>query len=165
MIYILILISIYLDGLLTIYLASFFNNLSIFTPLFTLITIGILGFNLKDKKNKYLTISFVVGLIYDLLYTNILFLNSFLFLIIALITIRIINRYSFNFFKLIIYLLTVIIVYEFIYFLLIIIIYPKIYTPIDLIYKISHSLLLNIVYGEFLYFLLEKYGHVEKSLY
>ena len=54
----------------------------------------------KDKK-KYLTYSFVVGIIYDLLYTNLLFLNGLIFLVLGLLITVLYQNIGNNYLKII----------------------------------------------------------------
>jgi len=80
-----IIISLLLDGILNNLLP--FINLSLFTPLLTLISIIIIYPLYIKKKKEYLLTIFITGIIYDLLYTNQLFLNGVVFFIIGLIII------------------------------------------------------------------------------
>ena len=67
---VIIIISILLDGILTNILPYTVNNLSLFTPMFTiLIPIIIYPFYLKEEK-KYLITLIITGIIYDIFYTN-----------------------------------------------------------------------------------------------
>ena len=75
---IIIIASLILDGLLSNFLPFMVGNLSIFTPLFTVVSIIIIyPFFRKREKNKYLITLAMTGLIYDLLYTNLLLFLSF----------------------------------------------------------------------------------------
>ena len=76
---IILLISIILDGVLTNFLPYLVNDLSIFTPLLTVVSIFILYPLNRKKENKFFILIFIVGIIYDLLYTN-LPKNSIVFL-------------------------------------------------------------------------------------
>lgn len=149
-------ISIILDGVLTNYLPYLVNDLSFFTPLLTVVSIFILYPLNRKKETKFFIIMFIVGIIYDLLYTNLLFLNGLLFVLITLISKIIYKNFETSYFKLIIYTILVIIVYETVYagILLIYRIVPI--TLYKLIYKISHTLILNIIYTELLYFIINK---------
>ena len=77
--YLIIIISLILDGILSNFLPVI--NLSYFTPLLTLTSIFIVyPFYTKDEYKYYIT-SFIVGIIYDLLYTNLLFFNGIIFVL------------------------------------------------------------------------------------
>ena len=78
---IIIVISLLFDGLLTNYLPYLVNDLSYFTPLFTVVSIFIIyPFYRKNNKKYFITV-FLLGFIYDLFYTNLLFYNAVIFLI------------------------------------------------------------------------------------
>ena len=80
---IIIIISLLLDGLLTNILPYTVNNLSIFTPMFTiLIPIIIYPFYLKKEK-RYLITLIITGIVYDIFYTN-LFLYAIFFVILPI---------------------------------------------------------------------------------
>lgn len=148
---IILLISLLLDGLLTNYLPYLVNDLSLFTPLLTLVAIFIVyPFFRKKELNYYLT-AFFTGILYDLFYTNLLFFNAIIFLIIALITKYLYKNLEVSCLKLIIYIPLIVLIYESIQALILAIfsIVPITFTKLG--YKIVHSLILNIIYGQLLY--------------
>ncbi len=150
-----LLFSLIFDGLLTNYLPFLVNDLSWFTPLFTLTSILIIYPFYRKKETKYYILIFIVGIIYDLLYTNLLFLNAILFLIIALISKIIHKNFQINFFKIIIYTIIIVSLYESLTALIIIIFNLVPMTFYKLFYKITHSLIINIIYIEFIYLILK----------
>lgn len=145
---IIIITSIILDGLLTNYLPYLVNDLTLFTPMLTLVTIFIIYPFYRKKIKKYYLIVFIIGITYDLLYTNLLFFNAILFLIIAYISRFIHKNYEVTYLRIIIYIPVLIIVYESLTALIILIFNLVPITFERLYYKITHSLLLNIIYVE-----------------
>ena len=96
---IIIIVSLLLDGLLTNILPYTVNNLSIFTPMFTiLIPIIIYPFYLKEEK-KYLITLIITGIIYDIFYTNLLFYNAIVLFIFGLIIIKLYKNIGYNYIK------------------------------------------------------------------
>ena len=81
-----IIISFLIDGILTNFLPYMVNDLSYFTPLFTLVSIFLVYPFYQKKEKKYYGTIFLLGIIYDLFYTNLLFFNAMLFLMIAITT-------------------------------------------------------------------------------
>lgn len=149
-----IIISFLLDGILTNFLPYLTNDLSVFTPLLTLVSIFIIYPFYKKQEKKYFILIIIVGILYDLFYTNLLFFNAILFSIIAVITKYIYKNFEISYLKLIIYIVLIITLYETLT-ALIILTYGLV--PITLnkvIYKITHSLLLNIIYIEFIYLII-----------
>ena len=153
---IILIVSILLDGVLTNFLPYLVNDLSIFTPLFTVVSIFIIYPLNRKKETKFFILIFIVGIIYDLLYTNLLFLNGLLFVLIALLSKVIYKNFETSYFKLIIYTILIIIVYESVYAGILFIYRVVPITFYKLIYKISHTLILNIIYTEILYLIINK---------
>ncbi len=150
---IIVVMSLLLDGILTNFLPYGVGDLSLFTPLTTLVSIVIIYqlFYQGHNQKQYLIISIVMGFLYDLFYTNLLFFNSLLFLLIAYITIFLYKQLGEGYIKIILHVIMIIIIYELVTFLCIII-FNLVPTSIDrILYKISHSILLNLIYAEFIY--------------
>lgn len=153
---IIMIISLILDGVITNYLPFMVDNLSLFTPLFTLVSIFIIyPFYRKKEKQYYITI-FILGLLYDLLYTNLLFFNAVIFVFLGFIIRIIVKNFEVDYIKIIIYIVILITLYESLTagVLLVFNIVPI--TAGKLLYKISHSLLLNIIYAEILFIIIKK---------
>ena len=152
--YIIETISLLLDGILTNFFPYQVNNLSLFTPLLSLVSIFLIyPFYRKDKK-KYLINIFIYGIIYDLFYTNLLFWNACIFLIIGLLTIFIYKNYEISLIKIIIPIIVIITTYELLNASIIWIFQLVPLTFTKVIYKITHTLLLNIIYAEVIYFII-----------
>lgn len=151
---IIIVLSLILDGILTNYLPFMESNLSLFTPLLTLTSIVLIFPLFYKEKKKYLIIVFILGMIYDLFYTNLLFADGLIFLCLGFLITKIYQIFGSGYIKVVITIVLMIILYEllnasiFMIFNLVPITFSKI------IYKISHSILLNIIYGELVYILL-----------
>ncbi len=147
------LLAIILDGIILYYHDYYYNRLDLFYPMLTVSLIPYLY--LDNKKNYYKTV-FILGIVYDLLYSHIFLLNALLFLFLSIINIKILKNYRKN---LLIYLfLTIlnIIVYDFLIYILIIISNYQKVSFINIIYKIEHSLIINIIFSSISYFILKK---------
>ena len=152
---VIMIISLLFDGLLTNYLPYLVNDLSYFTPLLTLISIFIIYPLYRKQEKKYFISIFVLGLVYDLFYTNLLFFNAVLFVFIGLIIRFIVKNFELSYIKIIIYIILIVISYELLTALFLGI-YNIVPISIDnLIYKIIHSLILNIIYGELLFIIMK----------
>ena len=150
--YIIGIIIIILDGLIVYFFPSYFNELNYLYPMFSItFLVAIYGYS-----KNYLKTSFVLGFIYDLLYSNIFLYNTLIFLLLSKINKKIFNYIQINLFNKILLLIVNIILYDSINFLIIQISkYNKLVFN-DLIYKISHSLLLNIIFIIIINFVLKK---------
>ena len=152
---IIVILSLLLDGILTNYLPYLNNDLSIFTPLLTLVSIFMIYPFFKKKEKKYFIICFIIGIIYDLFYTNLLFFNAVLFLEIGLITYYIHKNYEITLLRLLLYIIIIISSYEFTTGIILLIFNVVPVTFYKIIYKIINSLLLNIIYSEIIYLIIK----------
>ena len=131
-----------LDGILIYYNSSYFNNISYLYPM---LTISLIPFFSINNKRKYYVYGVFIGLVYDLLYSNILLYNVILFVFLMSINKIIIKNYKQSLVLFILLSLLNIVIYDSISFLLVLLTNYQIVTISDLIYKISHSLILNIM--------------------
>ena len=135
-----------------IFNGMFYN--SYFLPLVVISSLILLEPFFGKDKNRYLIYSFLIGLIYDIVYTGDYFLNAGMFLLIGFIVILINRNISNNFFTTLISLILLICLYRLLCFL-----YFGLLGIIDfnfnvLLKSIYSSLILNIIYGIILYFVL-----------
>lgn len=147
---IIITLSLILDGILSNIFPYTVNNLSLFTHLLTLISIYLIYPFYKKKENKYILTIFLTGIIYDLLYTNLIFYNAIIFTIIGIISKYIYKHYEINYLNIIIQIILIVTIYELLNALIIILFNLVPMSISRLFYKITHSLLLNIIYSELL---------------
>lgn len=159
-------ISLTLDGVLTNFLPYLVNQLSYFTPLLTVTCCFIIYPLFDSNKKKYLIYTFILGFLYDLCYTNLLFFNGILFLFIGYLTIWIHQNFEVTRLRSILYLFFILVFYEALSSFLIFLFQLVPITFYKVFYKISHSLLLNLIYGFlltfFIHFLPKKY-HIKKG--
>ena len=143
-------ISILLDGLLTNYLPYLVNDLSLFTPLFTVTSIFLLFPFYRKNSKEYLIHMFLLGILYDLFHTNLLFLDGILFLGIAYLSKIIYQNFEVSYLRVLIYIPILIFFYES-FFALILFLFQIVPITVEgVFYKITHSILINLIYGEIL---------------
>ena len=159
-----IIISFLLDGILTNFLPYMVNDLSYFTPLFTVVSIFLIYPFYQKKEKKYYITVLLLGIFYDLFYTNLLFFNAMLFLMIAFTTKYIYKNLQIGYLKLLFYIISIICLYEITtaFFIVIFNLVPMTFPR--LLYKISHSILLNIVYAELIYLIIQKIPQKYKEI-
>lgn len=162
--YIIQILSLLLDGILTNFLPYLQNDLSLFTPLLSVISIFLIYPFFRKEKKKYLINVFIYGMIYDLFYTNLLFWNACIFLVIGLLTIFIYKNYEISLLKIIIPIIVIITSYELINASIIWIFHLVPITLSKVIYKITHTLLLNIIYGVVIYFIISMIPNKYKKI-
>ena len=151
---IIVVISILLDGILSNFLPYLYTNLSIFTPLLTLVSIFMIYPFFKKKEINYFIIIFIIGIIYDLLYTNLLFFNGVLFILIGFISKYINKNYEITPIRLILYTIIIVSSYESLTGIILLIYNVVPVTFYKVFYKIINSLFLNIIYGELIYLII-----------
>ncbi len=144
MLYIIILITIGLDYLITYFIPSYFNNLNLFYPMLTL-TLIIFLYNKLDNKKYFQTI-FITGLIYDFLFSYIFLFNSLVFLLFGKIIKKIDKFIRCNFLVNVILVIVCIFLYDLILFFLVKISNYSIVSFHDLLYKFQNSILLNVIF-------------------
>lgn len=140
---ILIIISLILDG----YLSVIFSNSSYFIPLLTLSTLYLIYPLYKKNTNNYIFTVIITGLIYDLLYTNLLFFHAIIFYLVSQIIIRISKKYNQQTLSTILNLIFIITIYEIVVASIFFIFRVTTITLSNVIIKILKSLTLNIIYA------------------
>ena len=148
-----IIISFILEGIFT----NLISINSIFLPLFT-ITSFVITYPYFNKEKKYLFIitSFIIGVIYDIAYTNSLFINTFTFILCSLL-IMLINKYiKENLISKIIINIFITIMFKIISYLLLFTFEFIKFNQNILLKGIYSSLILNIIYGLILYIICDK---------
>lgn len=156
--------SFILDIILSNVLPFMKGDLSIFTSLFVPITIYLIYPFYKNQELKYYIESFIIGIIYDLIFTNLLFFDGVIFLIISLVSVKIYKNFIVDKYKNIMYVFLIIILYEFLVASIFLIFNLVPICFYDFIYKISHTLLINVVYGFLLYEIIGS-GSRQKKLF
>lgn len=146
MIFTILIFSFYLEGIL-----SRLVDISFLIPLTTLLSLILIYPYLYDSKRNYYIICFITGLIYDIVYTNTLFLNSFIFLLIgyliSLLNIIITN----NSLNVIIISLIIITIYRITTYLILVFVDYLNFNILDLFNSIIYSIILNIIYISIMY--------------
>lgn len=152
--FVILIASFLLDGILSNFLPYMVGDLSLFTPMLTIVSLIVI-YPFFIKKIKYYFIScFVVGICYDFMYTNLLFYNAILFTIIGAIGVLLYKYIRPTWVSLLLFIIVIISCYECMNAIIILIFQLVPMTFYRLLYKISHSLLLNLCYAEVIYFII-----------
>ena len=146
-------ISFFLDGILSL----FMGKDSIFLPLFTVLSL-IEVYPLLKNKRKLITIGIIMGVLYDVVYTQTLFMNTIIFFLISLTIIEVFKLLSYNSFNSLLLSILLIILYRTLSYAFFFIL-NDVQLNLGLFFKsIYSSLLLNIIYSvlfNFVYFKLK----------
>lgn len=136
-------------------ISNFFSTLnSIFIPLFCIVALIIL-FPYFTRVSSYLIICFIYGLFYDILFSNFLFLNAFLFFLIGMIMTVLYHIWSEHIISILLFTFLSIIIYKIFYTFLLSIILKIQWDSIICFKTIASSLILNFIYAFLLYFVTE----------
>ena len=154
MIYLILVISFLLDNLISFFL----NTNLLFNLLLSLVSLIIIFryYHRKDE-NKYLITSFVLGLVYDIVCTDTVFLNAGIYLLLSLFIIKFYKIFSYNLLNSAILLIIVIIIYRSITFLVLSNFNFISFNLYHLLQSIYSSLILNLLYLSFFFLKKKKY--------
>ena len=146
------LISFFLQGIMSNYLNYTISNPSLFSTIYTIITIIIVSKYFANEK-KYYLLAFILGLLYDIAYTNTFVLNAVLFLTISIIARRIIDLLPDNIISINIISLLSIFIYHILSFIILVIISYNTYNLKLLLIICTHSIIMTIIYTTIMYLL------------
>ena len=156
---IIVVISFFLDGILSNFLPYMMGDLSLFTPYFTLISLVIIYPFFKKKDKDYYILVGITGFLYDLFYTNLLFTHAIFFLLIGLIVSFIYKKMELNLLTNLFLTILVIVIYQTIFSLSLFIFNVVPVSIESTLYLIYNSLILNIISGEILYLICKYIPH------
>ena len=156
---VIVIISFFLDGILSNFLPYMLGDVSLFTPYFTLISLIVIYPFFKKRTKDYFILIGVVGFLYDLFYTNLLFTHAIFFLLIGYIVSFIYKKMELNLLTNLFLIIFVIVFYQIIFSLSLFIFNVVPITIENVLYLISHSLILNIIYGEIIYLICKYLPH------
>lgn len=144
---IVLVISFLLDGFLSLWLPFQFNRLFILKAMFTITTLVVIYPYFNHKNSRFYQAGLLFGFLYDIIYTNTWPFNTLVFLLLCYLIIVLNYLLVSNMINLLIMQMVVLVSYELLSFLILNIIgYTTIYLS-DVIFKATHSLLLNLFYG------------------
>lgn len=142
-----IIFSMFLD----IFLLNIFRftsyNISYFYPMFTISAIVyITNYYLHSNRKNYYLLILIIAIIYDTFVINNLIITVTLFEVIAFFNIKLRKIFSSNLFNNIIFLILSIFIYDLAFHLLLVVVNYQQLSLNRVIYKVSHSLIINIIY-------------------
>lgn len=150
-------ISTLLDIVFNNVFRSAVNSISCFYPMFTITSIVYLSnfYSNANRKNYYVLI-FFIALIYDSLIINNLLISISLFIIVGIINIKLKNYLTNNLINNFLRLILSIISYDILFNLLLVIVGYQIFDISKVMYKITHSLIINILYLAIMFLVLKE---------
>lgn len=137
-------------SIISFILEAFVSNIvslnGLFMPLFTLMSLIIIFPYFNENIKPYLITSFIIGVFYDIIYTNTVVIHGILFLLIAFLIIRLNVVFSSNWINVMIMALVCIIAYRIASFSILVITNTIPLNFIVLLKSIYQSILLNLIY-------------------
>jgi len=152
---IVLIISFILDNLIS----NFIPLNSVLVPLFTIMSLIIIYPYFTNHKNKYLLACFIVGICYDLIYTNTIVIHGFLFLLLGFIITRMNLLLANNFINVVIMGIILIVVYRSLTYGLILITANASFDLFNLFRSIYSSLIMNIFFVSIAYIITDKISY------
>lgn len=149
--YIIILISIIIDGLIPNITLYEMNNLTYFTPLCTIVS---LIFIYEDR--FFFKLLFAISILYGMLYMNNVFLTFILFFIVMIVIKTFKRSFKDNLFTIVIQIFLVIFIYDGLFYLINILMSNVTFDIGTYLYKFLHSIIFNLFYGIILFYITEK---------
>ena len=148
-----LIISFLLDGIISVNL----HQGTMFLPLFSLLSIVLIYPTFRTQQhNIYLLVAASVGFLYDIIYVHSLFLNTVIFIGLALITMKIYSVLPVNILNTYVVSLAVIVLYRVIIFLFLALIQAISFDVVGLLNSIISSLIINFIYITVGYLLIKK---------
>ena len=121
-----------------------------------MLTISFIPFLYSKKTNKYYLSVIILGILYNILYSNIFLYHPIIFYLLSKIDYLFLKSFKERIFIYIVVIIINIIIYDSLYFIFIMLTSYQDITILDLIYKIENSLFLNIMSVFVFWFIIKK---------
>ena len=140
--------SFLLEGIMSNIFPSTLSNISYFTTIYIIISYF-------DNDKKFFILIFIFGILFDILYTSTIFVNTFIFIIIGIVIKILYNILPGNVFMTNIISYVGIIIYHILSFIILMITGYGDYSIILLFNIIIHSIFMTIIYTSISYFIMK----------
>lgn len=131
------------------------NTNSFFIPLFTLTSLVMIYPYFNRKNINYIIVCLIVGLFYDIVFADSIFVNTVSFGLVGALTMLCYNYVKYNIYSSNIVNLIMLITYRIISYIILLSINYIIFNNKIFFKGIYKSLIINIIYGVFLYLIIE----------
>ena len=147
-------ISFLLEGIMSNIFPSTLSNISYFTTIYIIISFSII-YPYFDNDKKFFILIFIFGILFDILYTSTILVNTFIFIIIGIVIKILYNILPGNVFMTNIISYVGIIIYHILSFIILMITGYGDYSIILLFNIIIHSIFMTIIYTSISYFIMK----------
>ena len=149
--YIILLISVILDGVIYNITMYQLNHLTYFTPMCTVVSLIFV----YDNKN-FIKLWLLSSVVYGTLYMSNLLLSLALFFVVMQVIKLCKYLFEDNFLTIVLQIIVVIAIYDGLFWVINFLTFYNSFSFDDYIYKVSHSIIFNLLYGTSLYYLCDK---------
>jgi len=143
-----IIISILLESIASQLIVT---NTFLLLPLFTIVSLIIIYPYFNNNNQSFLLVSGATGLLYDIVFTNAMFLNGLVFLVLGFIVIITNESLSNNKLNVLIMTALTIVAYRIVTYLTLLLVDYKVFNFNELTSSITSSILLNLIYSFILF--------------
>ena len=147
-------VSFLLEGIMSNIFPSTLSNISYFTTIYIIISFAII-YPYFDNDKKFFILIFIFGILFDILYTSTIFVNTIIFIIIGIDIKILYNVLPENVFMTNIISYIGIIIYHILSFIILMITGYMDYSIILLFNIIIHSIFMTIIYTSISYFVIK----------
>lgn len=149
--YIILLISVILDGVIYNITMYQLHHLTYFTPMCTVVSLIFL----YDNKN-FIKLWLLSSVVYGTLYMSNLLLSLALFFVVMQVIKLCKYLFEDNLLTIVLQIIVVIVIYDGLFWVINFLTFYNSFSFDDYIYKVSHSIIFNLLYGTSLYYLCDK---------
>lgn len=158
-----VVITVIISFLLESIVSNFISlDSQLFMPLFTLVSLLIVYPFFNKKESDYLKLCAITGLFYDIVYTDTLLFHLLLFVMLGYLITKINNVVNTNFISICFMIPIIIILYRILSYSILCLSGFLLFDWANLGESIYSSLLLNIIYGEFIYIITDRVAKKHK---
>lgn len=158
MISLILIISFILEGITT----NLISSNSLFFPLFTIISLATVYPLFGKESKQFYLYSFLLGLIYDIVYTNTPFTNTFAFIITAYMIKLLYEYITVSKFNIILINIIVVLFHQTVLYLMLCLFGYSSFNEITMLVNLYSSIIINVIYG-FILFLIVDYIKKKKE--
>ena len=149
----------YIFLIINFFIEIFFNRLFNYqniNALFFLVSLISIYPKIDTNKHHYYNVLFVSGFIYDITVTNIISINSLLFLLIGFISALYVKNFNDKLINNLVFLNIILILYKLLLYLFMIMVEISVFNIYNFIYNLLITLLINSIYYIFLFMFTKK---------
>ena len=140
-----IFVTLLLDIFLSFFISLSYQNINLFFPSIMIVSIPVFFHLTRSKKVFFLTL-FIIGMIYDTLFSDIFLINTYYYLLFGFLIYIFYEQHDVSLVNILLFFMVGIFLYDIFVFFVLIFTGYSIFSFYDLIYKLERTFLLNFMY-------------------